>query len=58
MDMKEYEKLAVINGEPRIALGSCLGAKNKTLLYGYTCDRNTWHVYLFDGKINLFSCGG
>lgn len=25
--------------------------KNRTLLYGYTCERNTWHVYLKDGVI-------
>jgi len=24
---------------------------DRTLLYGYTCDRDTWHVYLEDGKI-------
>jgi len=24
---------------------------NRTLLYGYTCDRDTWHVYLEDGII-------
>lgn len=23
--------------------------KSTTLLYGYTCDRNSWHVYLNDG---------
>ena len=54
MDMKEYEKFAVINGEPPIVLGYCSGVKDRTLLYGYTCDRNTWHVYLFESKINLF----
>ena len=25
---------------------------DRTLLYGYTCDRDTWHVYLEDGKIS------
>lgn len=24
----------------------------RTLLYGYTCDRETWHVYLADGAIH------
>lgn len=26
---------------------------NRTLLYGYTCDRRTWHVYLKDEKIHI-----
>lgn len=25
--------------------------KDRTLLYGYTCDRLTWHVYLLDAEI-------
>ena len=28
------------------------GVANKTLLYGYDCDRRTWHVWQKDGFIN------
>lgn len=28
------------------------GLHNQTLLYGYTCDRDTFHVYLKDGHIH------
>lgn len=27
--------------------------KNRTLLYGYTCQRSTFHVYLKDGEIKV-----
>ena len=27
--------------------------RNKTLLYGYDCDRNTLHVYIMDDEIHI-----
>lgn len=52
MNMDEY--LLVTNqAEPRGITADVLGGEDRTLLRGYTCDRDTWHVYLKDGDIHL-----
>lgn len=47
MKLKEYRK----ENEEVLAADDLINRENRTLLYGYTCDRETWHVYLRDGKI-------
>ncbi|WP_336784074.1 hypothetical protein [Paenibacillus illinoisensis] len=32
--------------------------EDRTLLYGYTCDRETWHVYLKGLEIHVYVYGG
>jgi hypothetical protein len=34
-----------------VQAGDLISQKDRTLLYGYTCERDTWHVYLKDGVI-------
>lgn len=42
----------------RVIDGSMLkNQKDRTLLYGYTCDRLTWHVYIKDGIIHKVKYG-
>lgn len=47
MNKQELEALATLSAQPRPTLPEALTDKTpRTLLYGYTCDRATWHVYL------------
>lgn len=50
MDQAQYESLRK-NPPERAVIGvdQLMNRTPRTLLYGYTCERNTWHVYL-DGK--------
>jgi hypothetical protein len=36
-----------------IGVHELVNKRDRTLLYGYDCDRRTWHVYLKDGVIHL-----
>ena len=52
MTEEEYETLT--NTQESLYLITAKDLTNKsdrTLLYGYTCERDTWHVYLKDGVI-------
>lgn len=48
MNKEQYEKLDNVSEETiRIIVASDLrDMSDRTLLYGYTCDRDTWHVYI------------
>lgn len=50
----EYQTLRNMPGVVEVPLssGDLLNKADRTLLYGYTCDRNTWHVYLKDEEIH------
>lgn len=55
MEKNEYLKLLNIE-VPFVGLITVDNLKNKkdrTLLYGYDCDRNTFHVYLKNEKIHI-----
>lgn len=55
MTREEYEvELNRVNKKmDEVIDASMLMNKNdRTLLYGYTCDRLTWHVYIKDGVIH------
>jgi hypothetical protein len=52
--MKKEEYAVLINRDEFIKVLTIDDLENKsdrTLLYGYTCVRNTWHVYVKDKKI-------
>lgn len=59
MTNEEYEEVyRYMESAPNIISVSCLkNHTDRTLLYGYTCDRKTWHIYLKDGLIHL-NCYG
>lgn len=50
---EEYQKLNGTDKIKSLVLASDLIDKsNRTLLYGYTCNRDTWHVYIEEGAIH------
>lgn len=45
MNREDFDKL--VNIEEQVLTSECLKDKTpRTLLFGYTCSRDTWHVYL------------
>ena len=52
MNLMDYEKYKNIDGKfSLLNVSDLIEKRSRTLLYGYTCDRDTWHVYLFEGVI-------
>lgn len=52
MDRQEYETLnAVAVRAPKIDAAMLKNQSDRTLIWGYTCDRQSFHVYLKDGVI-------
>ena len=51
MTIEQYTELSnpAINGI--ITVGNLNNKSERTLLYGYTCNRDTWHVYIKDNNI-------
>lgn len=48
----DYEQFKKIGDEfALLTIENLIEKDSRTLLYGYTCDRDTWHVYLFEGVI-------
>jgi hypothetical protein len=46
MYKEEYEILTEKVSERTIIISDLVNDLDRTLLYGYTCDRDTWHVYI------------
>ena len=56
MNIKELEMLNTLKeSQDRLITAQTLAPvlKDRTLLYGYCCDRSTFHVYLMNGKIHV-----
>lgn len=52
MNVEEYATLiATTPVDPTIKVADLTGG-DRTLLYGYDIDRDTWHIYLKDGMIH------
>jgi len=51
--MKELEFESLINLNSLIKGVDLIDKSDRTLLYGYTCDRSTFHVYIKDGEIKI-----
>ena len=55
MNKKQYNKLSQLTIEPnKFSVSDLIDKSERTLLWGYTCDRDSFHVYLYGGKINLY----
>jgi hypothetical protein len=55
MNYQEYKDLMQIGRNPQTLAGEDLKDQtDRTLLYGYTIERDTHHVYLKDGVLHLF----
>lgn len=51
MNKEQYKKLTTIDSNKIIDAYDLTNMEDRTLLYGYTCERNTWHVYLQKNRI-------
>ena len=52
MNAEQYHDLKDVSEIDRVIMAKDLIDKtNRTLLYGYTCERDTWHIYLKDCQI-------
>lgn len=52
MTIEEYATLIATHEIDPIIKVSDLNGGDRTLLYGYDIDRDTWHIYLKDGRIH------
>jgi len=53
MTQAEYDMLKESQVNQVFTLSDLKNQTPRTLLYGYTCDRDTWHVYIKDGQIMI-----
>lgn len=52
MTHDQYLELQVLSAQPPVVCGHMLTDQtNRTLVYGYTCERHTFHVYLEQGDL-------
>lgn len=54
MNIKELEALTLEEKDRSelIQINHLENQNDRTLLYGFDCDRNTWHTYIKDGEIH------
>lgn len=54
MNKQEFELVNFTISEPEVVISpdDLENKSDRTLLYGYTCDRDTWHVYIKDEVIH------
>lgn len=53
MKKNQFEALNSIRSEDKIvSLKDIANKKDRTLLYGYTCERDTFHVYIRHGELH------
>ncbi|QSF43401.1 hypothetical protein [Paenibacillus tianjinensis] len=58
MNITEYEQLKKSNSQQKIiSIEDLKDDSDRTLLYGYTCSRNTWHVYIENKRIYVVVYG-
>lgn len=57
MNREEFENLDRSEAPRLVGVGDLLNRSDRTLLYGYDVDRNSWHVYLLGGEIHLLVRG-
>ena len=54
MNQLQFQILGKVESIPVVIGLDDIDKTPRTLLYGYTCDRNTWHVYVYGDHINRF----
>ena len=58
MNKQEFLRLTDVNEKKKIINIEDLTVRtDRTLLYGYTCDRESWHVYIKNEEIVVVSYG-
>lgn len=53
MNSSELTALLVAQNQPRTLRRDELTGPDRTLAFGYTCNRASWHVYLRDGLVHV-----
>ncbi|MEV8335061.1 hypothetical protein [Streptomyces niveus] len=53
MNFSELTPLLATQNQPRTLRRDELTGPDRTLAFGYTCDRASWHVYLQDGLVHI-----
>lgn len=53
MTPQQYKKLCAVTSTtlPPLTIKNLRNKSERTLLFGYTCERETFHVYIRDGRI-------
>lgn len=46
MELEQYKDINQQHPNKIITIGDLVNKDDRTLLYGYTCDRYSWHVYI------------
>jgi len=54
MNLTEFAELGAQSVKPLTVDATDVEGPDRTLIYGYTVDRWSWHVYLKQGEIHLF----
>lgn len=54
MNREQFKQLHQTPPDDRVIWAHSFLGPDRTLLYGYTCDRESWHVYLKDGLIHRY----
>lgn len=58
MTPKEYGLLRAIDSEPVLVLVDMLSNReDRALIWGYTCDRDSFHAYLMGGEFHIYCYG-
>lgn len=54
MTREEFEEIKNIHTTTTIRISDLKNLKDRTLIYGYTLERHTFHLYLKEERFNLF----
>jgi hypothetical protein len=54
MTLEQMQSLAETDTTPSFSVDELKDKSNRTLMYGYTFERNTVHVYLMDGLLHYY----
>jgi hypothetical protein len=57
MTKEELDLLQETRQVPTLSASLLKNQEDRTLLWGYTTERDSWHVYLEDGRIKLYTYG-
>jgi len=57
MNEKEFKELQTLQSPCYDVTAEEIKGPDRTLLYGYTCEKYTWHVYLKEGEIHKLVYG-
>lgn len=57
MNQNEFFEISNTAPPEYVAMASDFSGSDKTLLYGYTCEKKSWHIYKKDGLLHKLVYG-